>query len=82
MPIVYKFDILAELKRKGFTSYKLRKDRIMGERTIQQFRENQLVSWETIAKLCQLLDCKPGDLLDYIPDTAQENEGGYSNEQP
>lgn len=28
------------------------------------------VRFETLAKLCLLLDCKPGDLLDYDPDAA------------
>ena len=28
------------------------------------------VRFETLAKLCLLLECKPGDLLDYDPDEA------------
>jgi putative transcriptional regulator len=28
------------------------------------------VRFETLAKLCLLLDCKPGDLIDYEPDEA------------
>lgn len=72
MPIVYKVDVLAELKNKGITSYKMRKDKIMGERTMQQLRDKQLVSWDTLTKICEMLDCKPGDLLDYVPDTAAD----------
>ena len=34
----YKIDILEELKEKGYTSYKLRKDKIMGEAQIQKIR--------------------------------------------
>lgn len=68
MPIVYKCDILAALKEKGITSYKMRKDKIMGERTIQQLRDSQLVSWDTMTKLCELLNCQPGDILAYVPD--------------
>lgn len=69
MPIVYKCDILSALKEKGITSYKMRKDRIMGERTIQQIRDNQLVSWETMTKICELLQCQPGDILQYVSDS-------------
>lgn len=32
----YKIDVLEELKGKGYTSYKLRKDKIMGEAQIQK----------------------------------------------
>ena len=63
MQIVYKIDILAALKEKGISTYKMRKEKILGERTIQQLRENQLVSWETISRICDLLDCEPGDIL-------------------
>lgn len=74
MPIVYKVDILSELKNKGITSYKMRKEKIIGERTIQQLRNNQLVSWDTLAKVCDMLNCKPGDLLDYVPNDEADKE--------
>lgn len=74
MPIIYKFDILETLKEKGYTSYRLRKEKIMGERTIQQLRNNQLVSWEIVSRLCELLHCQPGDLVAYAPDD-QHPEG-------
>ena len=81
MPVRYKIDVLAALKERGITAYKLRKDRIIGERTIQQLRDNQLVSWETIAKLCQLLSCQPGDLVEYVNDgTSTTENGGFENE--
>ncbi len=69
MPIVYKCDILSALKEKGITSYKMRKERIMGERTIQQIRDNQLVSWDAMTKICELLQCQPGDILEYVSDS-------------
>lgn len=72
MPIVYKCDILSALKEKGITSYKMRKEKIMGERTIQQIREKQLVSWDAMTKICELLQCQPGDLLEYVPDTKDD----------
>ncbi len=65
--IKYINDILKLLKNKGYSSYKLRKDKIMGESKIQNIRNNA-VSVETINQLCGLLDCQPGDILEYIPD--------------
>ena len=32
----YKIDILEELKTKGYTTYKLRKDKVIGEAQIQK----------------------------------------------
>lgn len=65
MPIVYKIDILAALKEKGYSTYKLRKEKIFAEKTIQAFRTNTMVSYETIGKLCEMLGCDVGDILEY-----------------
>ena len=61
----FKVDVLAELKKKGFSSYKMRQERLMGEATIQQLRKGELVSWENIGRICAMLDCQPGDILEY-----------------
>ena len=44
--IKYKIDVLRALKNTGFTTYRLRKDKILGEATIQKLRGFELVSWE------------------------------------
>lgn len=63
MPIKYKVDVLDELRAGGYSTYRLRKEKIFGERTIQQLREGQPVSWEVIYKVCSLLGCDVGDIL-------------------
>ena len=65
MPIRYKKDILLELKTKGYNTTRLRKEKLLGESTIQQLRENKLVSWANIDRLCKLLECQVGDILEY-----------------
>ena len=67
MPIQYKVDVLAELKKAGYSSYRLRKEKLMGQRDMQQIRDGLPVSWAVIGLLCELLECQPGDLLAYIP---------------
>ena len=65
MPIKYKIDVLAELKKKGLSSYRLRQEKLFGERIIQKIRHNEIVSADNLAKLCKLLQCQPGDILEY-----------------
>lgn len=65
MPIRYKIDILSALKDKGYSTYRLRKEKIMGERTIQKFRNGEIVSSDNLALICKLLECQPGDVLEY-----------------
>ena len=74
MAIVYKIDILAALKEKGFSTYRLRKDKIFAEATLQAFRTGEMVSYNTIAKLCELLECDVGDLLHYERESAPAAE--------
>lgn len=66
MPIVYKIDVLAALKESGYSSYRIRKERLLGEATLQRIREGELVSWENIATICRLLKCQPGDLVEFV----------------
>ena len=66
MAIVYKIDVLKALKEAGYSTARLRKDKIMGEATIQKIRENQLASWATIDTICTLLNCDVGDIVGYV----------------
>ena len=68
MPIKYKREIVPALKDAGYSTYKLRQEKLFGERTIQKFREGEIVNAENLALLCKLLKCQPGDLLEYVPD--------------
>lgn len=72
MPIKYKIDIIEALKEKGYTSYRIRMEKIIGERQMQQIRNGEVVSVACLTKLCELLDCQPGDLLEYVPDSSEE----------
>ena len=66
MPIVYKIDVLAALKEAGYNTTKIRKDKIMGEAMLQKIRSGQMVSWATLETLCDLLNCQPADLIEYV----------------
>lgn len=68
MPIVYKIDILRALKEKGYNTNRLRTEKIIGESYLTQIRKGEIVSTACLDKLCQLLDCQPGDIIAYIED--------------
>ena len=71
MPIKYKMDVLQALKEKGYSSYRLRKDKLMRQRDMQQIREGLPVSWAVVGLLCELLECQPGDILQYVKEDAK-----------
>ena len=66
MPIQYKIDVLLALKEKGFSAYKLRQQKLFGERTIQKIRNGEIVTAENLALICKLLNCQPGDIMEYV----------------
>ena len=68
----YKIDILSALKDKGYTQNKIRVEKLIGQSYLTQLRNKELVSWKTINTLCTLLNCQPGDILEYVPDN-QDN---------
>ena len=66
MAIQYKIDVLAELKKAGYTTTKIREEKLIGQSYLQQIRKGEIVSWKTIDTICELLDCQVGDLVEYV----------------
>lgn len=72
MPIKYKIDVLAALKDAGYSTTRIRKESLIGQSYLQQLRHGELVSWKTIETLCRLLNCQPGDIVEYQAEPAEE----------
>lgn len=66
MPLQFKIDVVSALKEKGYTTYKIRNEKILSESTVQKLRAGKGVSWENIETLCRLLECQPADLMEYV----------------
>ena len=66
MPLRYKIDVLNALKEKGSNTNKIRTEGLLSQSTLQKFRQQQGVSWENLETLCKLLECQPGDLIEYV----------------
>ena len=64
------------LEQRGITSYTVRKSGLIGQATWKKIQEGGHIDTRTINALCQLLDCQPGDILEYIPDDAEESAAG------
>lgn len=72
--IKYKIDIIHALKTIGYSTYKIRKEKIFTEGQLQQIRDNKLLTQEALNKVCTLLNCQPGDILEFIPDHPNESQ--------
>ena len=68
MPIIYTklFDCLKEA---GYTTYRIRKEKLMGQGTLTALKNGTGgLEHKTIERLCQVLNCQPGDLMEYVPE--------------
>lgn len=73
MPI--KYDKLITLMQKhNVTSYTLKRDKIIGQATYKKIMTGGDIDTRTIANLCKLLNCQPGDILEYAPDDEENNK--------
>lgn len=71
MPIRFKVDVIDELRKAGFTSYRIRKEGTINQTALQRLRDGKMISWEQLAAICKALNCQPGDLLEYVSDNAE-----------
>ena len=73
MAFRWKVDVIAALKSAGYTSYRIRQDALINQTALQKIREGRMIAWEQLNTICRLLNCQPGDLIEYVPDTAPED---------
>lgn len=68
MPLNYKIDVLSALKAAGYNTNTIRKEKLLSEGTLQSLRNGKYISMDAISKICKLLNCQPGDILEYEKD--------------
>jgi len=68
MPIVVQLDIM--LARRKVKSKELAEHVGITEANMSLLKQGKVkgVRFETLEKICNFLDCQPGDLLAYVPD--------------
>lgn len=61
----YKIDVLEKLKEKGFSSYRLRQEKILSEGTISKIRNNDPgITLESLNTICCICRLQPGDIIE------------------
>ena len=63
--IKVKQNLLKMLKENGYSTYRLRKEKIMGESRIQRIRHSELPSWRELDTICKLTARNVGDIIEY-----------------
>ena len=65
----YKVNLQQELKEAGYSTYRLRQEKLLPESTVQKLRTgNMSLSFATLNTICNILQCQPGDILEWVPE--------------
>lgn len=70
--IIYKIDVIKTLKECGYSTYKIRNEKIFNESQLQKMRSGEQIPFEILSKLCKLTNLQVGDILEYVPDESEE----------
>jgi len=75
MPIVVTLDVM--LARRKMRSKELAERIGITEVNVSLLKSGRVkgVRFETLEKICEVLDCQPGDILEYRPDAGESIQG-------
>ena len=67
MPVSYA-KLFKRMTQKGIKKIDLRNIYKFNPKTVDSLVKNRSVTVDTILRLCEILDCQPGDIMEYVKD--------------
>lgn len=77
MAIIVNLDVMMAKRKKGLTELAGEVDITLANLSILKNNKAKAVRFSTLESICKALDCQPGDILEYVPDTTND-EGDIS----
>lgn len=59
-------EILEDLKRNGYNTTRMRKEKLLNESAIQALRKNEIVGIKSLDAICTMLECQPNNIIRHI----------------
>ena len=70
MPVSYD-KLFALMNERGVKKVDLRTKYKINPKTVDSLVNNRSVTVDTIMTLCEIFDCQPGDLMEYVKETQE-----------
>ncbi|MCS3729748.1 helix-turn-helix domain-containing protein [Bradyrhizobium betae] len=72
MPIIVNLDVM--LARRKIRSRELAARIELTEANVSLLKSGKVrgIRFDTLERICAVLDCQPGDILEYVPDSADD----------
>ncbi|RZA03640.1 MAG: transcriptional regulator [Sphingobacteriaceae bacterium] len=71
MPIIVNLDVMMAKRKMSLTELSERVDITMANLSILKTGKAKAVRLETLEAICRVLNCQPGDILEYVEDEDQ-----------
>lgn len=71
MPLVINIDVMLAKRKMSVTELSEKVGITMANISILKNGKAKAVRLSTLEAICQALDCQPGDIIEYVPDTAR-----------
>lgn len=74
MAIIINLDVVMAQRKKGLSELAKEVDITLANLSILKNNKAKAVRFTTLEAICRALDCQPGDIITYVPDS-EEGEG-------
>ena len=71
MAIVVNLDVMMARRKMSLNELSQRVDITLANLSILKNNKARAVRFTTLEAICKALDCQPGDLLEYVPESAE-----------
>lgn len=65
--IIYNIDIMAELRKRGYDSKKIKETGLLSQATITNIKKGGHINTDTLNKICLVLRLSPSDIIRIEP---------------
>ena len=72
MGIVINLDVMMARRKKGLKELSAEVDITMANLSILKNNKAKAIRFSTLESICEVLHCQPGDILEYVEDTKEE----------
>ena len=74
MAIVINLDVMMAKRKMGLTELSKEVDVTIANLSILKNNKAKAIRFTTLEAICRVLDCQPGDILEYVPDEDAASE--------
>ncbi|MGK4566247.1 helix-turn-helix domain-containing protein [Flavobacterium sp. 3HN19-14] len=74
MPIIVNLDVMMAKRKISLNVLSERVDLTLSNLSILKTGKAKAIRFSTLDAICKVLECQPGDLLEYVSDEAQKSD--------